>query len=79
MNLSDTIYTQAQALPADLQREALDFIAYLQQRYHITQAIPSQLTTEAFIKRFAGSVGDDFPDDIDDVDLASDTPRESLE
>ena len=79
MNLSDTIYSHAQALPADLQREALDFIAYLQQRYHITQAIPSQLTTEAFITRFSGSVGDDFPDDIDDADLARDTPRESLE
>lgn len=38
-----------------------------------------ELTTEAFIKRFAGSVGDDFPDDIDDADLATDTPRESLE
>ncbi len=79
MNLSDTIYTHAQTLPADLQREALDFIAYLQQRYHITQPIPGQLSTEAFTSRFAGSVGDDFPDDIDDADLASDTPRESLE
>lgn len=79
MNLPDTIYTHAQTLPANLQRETLDFIAYLQQRYHITQAVPSQLTTEAFIKLFAGSVGDDFPDDIEDADLASDTPRESLE
>lgn len=79
MNLSDTIYAHAQALPADLQREALDFIAYLEQRYHITPAIPRQLTTEAFIDRFAGSVGDDFPDDIDDAGLASDAPRESLE
>ncbi len=78
MNLSDTIYTEAQALPVDLQREALDFIAYLQQRYHIVPANPSQLTTDAFIDRFAGSVGNDFPDDIDDADLAGDAPRESL-
>lgn len=79
MNLSDTIHAQAQALPPALQREALDFIAYLQQRYHITQPMASQLSTEAFIQRFAGSVGADFPDDIDEADLAPETPRESLE
>lgn len=79
MNLPDTIYAHAQALPADLQRETLDFIAYLEQRYRIAPTTPSQLTTEAFIARFAGSVGDDFPDDINDTDLASDTPREPLE
>lgn len=79
MNLPDTIYAHARALPADLQREALDFIAYLEQRYHIASAIPGRLTTEAFIERFAGSMGDDFPDDIDDAGLASDAPRESLE
>ncbi|WP_045532576.1 DUF2281 domain-containing protein [Serpentinimonas raichei] len=81
MNLSDTIYAHARGLPADLQREALDFIAYLEQRYHITPATPAtsgRLTTEAFIERIAGSVGDDFPDDIDDAGLASDAPRESL-
>lgn len=38
-----------------------------------------QLSTEAFITRFVGSVGDDFPDGADDADLASATPRESLE
>lgn len=79
MNLPDTIYNQAQSLPVNLQREALDFIAYLQQRYHITPTMPDQLTTEAFISRFAGSVGDDFPDDIDASDLAVDSPRESFE
>ncbi|HLA35033.1 MAG TPA: DUF2281 domain-containing protein [Rhodocyclaceae bacterium] len=70
MNLSDTIYSHARALPAYLQREALDFIAYLEQRYHIAPATPStsgRLTTDAFIERFAGSVGDDFPDDIDEL------------
>jgi hypothetical protein len=38
-----------------------------------------QLSTEAFIQRFAGSVGADFPDDIDEADLAPETLRESLE
>jgi hypothetical protein len=36
MNLSDTIYAHAQALPIDLQRETLDFIAYLEQRPQTT-------------------------------------------
>jgi hypothetical protein len=38
--------------------------------YPITQPIPGQLTAEAFIQRFAGSVGEDFPDDIDEADSA---------
>ncbi|MFD2273490.1 hypothetical protein ACFS07_27125 [Undibacterium arcticum] len=45
---------------ADLQRETLDFIAYLEQRYRIAPTTPSRLKTEAFIARFAGCVGDDF-------------------
>ena len=79
MNLPETIYAHAQALPADLQRETLDFISYLEQRYRITPPSPSRLSTEAFIEHFAGSIGDDFPDDIDDADLAIDIPREPLE
>ena len=79
MNLPETIYAHAQALPADLQRETLDFISYLEQRYRITSPIPSRLSTEAFIERFAGSVGNDFPDDINDADLAVDIAREPLE
>ena len=74
MNLPDTIYAHARALPTDLQRETLDFIAYLEHRYHITPA-SIRLTTEAFIERFAGN---DFPDDIDDAGLTSDAPREPL-
>ena len=79
MNLSDTIYAHARVLPADLQRETLDFISYLEQRYRITPPIPSRLSTEAFIEHFAGSMGDDFPNDIDDTDLAGDITREPLE
>ncbi|HSO45617.1 MAG TPA: type ISP restriction/modification enzyme, partial [Rhodoferax sp.] len=36
----------------------------------------SQLSTEAVITRYVGSVGDDFSDDIDDADLTSAAPRE---
>lgn len=79
MNLPDTIYAHARALPADLQRETLDFIAYLEHRYHITPPGVGELTTEAFIQRFAGSVGSDFPDDIDGAELSKDAPRESFE
>jgi hypothetical protein len=79
MNLPDTIYAHALALPADLQRETLDFIAYLEYRYRITPPPFSTLSTQAFLERFAGSVGDDFPNDIDDIDLGADDSREAFE
>lgn len=79
MNLPDTIYAHARALPADLQREALDFIAWLEKRYDIQPPAAGGLSTDVFIQRFAGSFGDDFPDDIDETDWAVDTPREVLE
>ena len=79
MNLPDTIYAHARALPVDLQREALDFIAWLEQRYGIRPPAGGALSTDVFIQRFAGSLGDDFPDDIGELDAAADTPRETLE
>jgi hypothetical protein len=78
MNLPETIYTHVRGLPADLQRETLDFVGFLEVRYGLAPATP-RLTMQAFIERFAGSLGDDFPDDIDDADLGVDVPRESLE
>ena len=36
MNLTETIYAHVRALPADLQRETLDFITYLEMRYKVT-------------------------------------------
>lgn len=36
MNLPDTIYAHARALPADLQRETLDFIAYRDLLFYYT-------------------------------------------
>jgi hypothetical protein len=79
MNLPDTIYAHARALPIDLQREALDFIAWLGRRYRNRPPAGGELGTDAFIQRFAGSLGDDFPDDIGELDAAADTPRETLE
>lgn len=79
MNLLDTIYAHARTLPADLQREALDFIAWLEKRYDIRPPAAGGLSTDVFIQCFAGCLGDDFPDDIDETEGAVDTPREALE
>lgn len=75
MNLSEMIYSHAQALPEDLQREALDFIEYLEQRRG-RRVTP--MTTEAFLERFAGCLGGDFPDDVGEEDWGTDVPREEL-
>lgn len=79
MDLPATIYAQAQSLPVELQREALDFIGYLAQRYQTPPTNTRKTNTDAFIARFAGSVGSDFPDDVKQADLAEDIHRESLE
>jgi len=78
MNLAETIYTHVSALPPDLQRETFDFISFLEARYGLAPAAP-RLTTQSFIDRFAGSLGEDFPNDVDAADLGRDIPRESLE
>lgn len=79
MNLPETIFAHARALPADLQRETLDFIAYLEQRYGLVPPASERLSTEAFIQRFAGCLGEDFPDCVGQSGLGEDTPREVLE
>ena len=79
MNLTDIICAHAKALPHDLQRDALEFIEHLERRQALTQQVTKADDTEAFIARFAGCLGTDFPDDIDDADLGADTPRELLE
>ncbi|MBK6975537.1 MAG: DUF2281 domain-containing protein [Sterolibacteriaceae bacterium] len=79
MTLPETIYAHARALPADLQREALDFIEYLERRYGVAPPATRAPDTAAFIARLAGSLSDDFPDDIDDVGLGPDAARETLE
>lgn len=78
MNLPDTIYAHAKALPPDLQREALDFIAWLEQRHARRSGPATAAGTEAFLQRVAGSLGEDFPDDIDNAGLSDDLPRDGL-
>ena len=79
MDLSATIYANAQGLPVELQREALDFITFLMQRYSPPLVSTGNSDTEAFIKKFAGCLGDDFPDDITSDDLVNDSHRETFE
>lgn len=79
MDLSAAIYSNAQNLPADLQREALDFIAFLKQRYCTATTTTRTLDTETFIQKFAGCLEDDFPDDITSADLPNDSARERIE
>lgn len=79
MNLSDTIYAHARVLPVNLQREALNYIDYLSHRHQVAPDVANRQATEVFIKQFAGSIADDFPDDVDELDLSGDVPRESLE
>lgn len=79
MNIPDAIYSRAKILPLDLQREALDFIEYLEHRYVRVPTARPNLDTEAFLARFAGCLGDDFPDDIEELDQSLDALREPLE
>ena len=78
MTLPETIYAHARALPADLQRETLDFIEYLERRYGVAPPVTTLSDTEAFIAHAAGSLGEDFPDDINGADLGSDAARDPL-
>jgi len=82
MTLVETIQAHVRALPPALQREALDFIAWLEARYGIAAPVvptPPASSTEDFIARHAGALGDDFPDDIDASDLGEDVARDWLE
>ncbi|MGS0755018.1 hypothetical protein ACVBEH_10070 [Roseateles sp. GG27B] len=79
MDLPHTIYDHARALPVHLQREALDFITYLEHRHRVAPPAQSPLTTEAFIQQFAGSIGPDFPSEIGTDGLADDAHRDTLE
>ncbi len=74
MDLSETIYIHARALPPQLQREALNFIDALAAR----NSVPVPMDTEAFIAKFAGSLEGDFPAHIDTQDLPADVPREAF-
>lgn len=79
MDLPETIYAHVRVLPVDLQRQTLDFIEYLEQRYRAGRSSQVDENTEDFIARFAGCLGKDFPDDVDESGLGADAPREPLE
>lgn len=69
MTLAETIYHHSLHLPEQAAQEALDFIEFLEQRYGTVQtASKSAGDTEAFLAAVAGTLGDDFPDDIEDHD-----------
>ncbi len=74
MTLAEVIQTHVQTLSPSLQREALDFIEFLERRYG--QEPPCGGDTDAFIAAVAGTLADDFPDDIRGDDLAMDSPRQ---
>lgn len=80
MTLADSIYQHSRRLPERAAREALAFIEFLEQRYGVLP--PKTATagdTEAFLAAVAGTLGEDFPDDITDNDLGVDAPREELD
>lgn len=81
MTLVEAISAHVNALPPNLQREALDYIAFLETRYGVARPAGDMpgLTTEDFIARHAGALGDDFPDDIDLGAEGDDSQRESIE
>jgi hypothetical protein len=75
MTLAETIYQHSLRLPALAAREVLAFIQDLEKRYGI--GVPDD--TEVFLAAVAGTLGDDFPDDITDVDLGEAARRERLD
>ena len=76
MSLAENIYHHSRKLPEQAAHEALDFILFLEQRYADKSSSPtSAKDTESFLAAVAGTLGDDFPDDITDDDLGTDAPR----
>ncbi|MDD5273838.1 MAG: DUF2281 domain-containing protein [Methylovulum sp.] len=74
MTLAETIYQHSLKLPEAAAREALDFIQFLEHHY---APIPDMATSknatadtwEARVLAVAGTVSEDFPDDIDDANV----------
>jgi hypothetical protein len=77
MTLAEIIYQHSLNLPESAAREALDFIEFLEQRYAKDNA--SDRHWETKVRSLAGTLSDDFPDDIDESDLGADLPREDLD
>ena len=80
MTLAETIYQHSLQLPEPAAREALAFIQNLEKRYGIVPTAPKAPDdTEAFLAAVAGTLGDNFPDDITDAALGVDAPQEALD
>jgi hypothetical protein len=77
MTLVEVIHRHVETLSPSLQRETLDFIEFLERRYGQTPWQGDD--TEAFLAAVAGSLGDDFPDDINGDDLGLDVPRQDFD
>lgn len=87
MNLAQQIYQHSLNLPEVAAREALDFIEFLEIRYQSDYSVKhaslsSLVEPKSWKERVlavAGTLSDDFPDDIDDSDLGEDVAREELD
>ena len=80
MTLAETIYQHSLQLPEPAARQVLTFIETLERCYRVTPPVAATGDdTEAFLAAVAGTLGDDFPDDITDDDLGVDAPREMLD
>lgn len=78
MSLAENIYHHSRRLPEQAAREALDFVQFLEQRY-AGKAAARPEDTESFLSAVAGTLGDDFPDDITNDDLGTDALRRELD
>ncbi|MDO9180466.1 MAG: DUF2281 domain-containing protein [Agitococcus sp.] len=81
MSITQTLQAHIQALPAVFQSEVLDFVEYLEKKYGIglAEKKADNAQTDAFIARMAYSLGDDFPDDVNDLDLGEDSAKDAIE
>ena len=81
MSITQTLQAHIQALPAVFQSEVLDFVEYLEKKHGVglAEKKADNAQTEAFIASMAHSLGDDFPDDISDVDLGEDSAKDAIE
>ena len=80
MTLAETIYQHSLHLSEPAARQVLTLIQTLEKGYRVTPPVSVDTDdTEAFLAAVAGTLGDDFPDEITDDDLGVDAPREALD
>lgn len=67
MTLAETIYQHSLHLPESAAQQVLTLIQTLEKGYRVRSSAPELLDdTEAFLAAVAGTLGDDFPDDMTD-------------